>query len=84
MMRTTLTLDDDVAALLERLQKSKGLGQKELVNRALRDGLSGLAREERAPARRHRTKSRDLGECLIPSLDDVSEALAIAEGEDFR
>jgi hypothetical protein len=26
----------------------------------------------------------DLGRCLIGSLDDVSEALAIGEGEDFQ
>ena len=42
-MRTTLTLDDDVAAMLERLRKRKGATFKQLVNDALRTGLRQLA-----------------------------------------
>jgi hypothetical protein len=38
-MRTTLTLDDDVAAVLERLRKSRDANLKDLVNEALRRGL---------------------------------------------
>jgi hypothetical protein len=38
MMRTTLTLDDDVAAALERLRRSRRIGLKRLVNEALRRG----------------------------------------------
>ena len=38
-MRTTLTLDDDVAAILERLRKSRDATLKNLVNEALRRGL---------------------------------------------
>jgi len=36
--------------------------------------------------RRHKIKTRqaDLGRCLIGSLDDVSEALAVGEGEAFH
>lgn len=37
-MRTTLTLDDDVAALLSRLQKTQKKSFKGLVNEALRQG----------------------------------------------
>ena len=33
-MRTTLTLDDDVAAILERLRKSRDASLKDLVNEA--------------------------------------------------
>ncbi len=39
-MRTTLTLDDDVAALLRRQAATQGVSFKETVNRALRAGLS--------------------------------------------
>jgi Ribbon-helix-helix protein, copG family len=39
VMRTTLTLDDDVAAALERLRKSRDASLKDLVNEALRRGL---------------------------------------------
>src|ERR1700730_16886916 len=38
-MRTTLTLDDDVAALLERLRRNRDASLKELVNEELRRGL---------------------------------------------
>ena len=39
-MRTTLTIDDDVAAMIKRESKRKGLSFKELVNAALRRGLA--------------------------------------------
>ena len=41
-MRTTLTLDDDVAAMLERLRKAREQSRKELVNEALRQGLKQM------------------------------------------
>ncbi len=82
-MRTTLTLDDDVAALLERVRAERGSGLKDVVNEALRLGLRGLtARPRRRTA--YRTPTVSLGRCLVGSLDDVSEALALAEGEAFR
>ena len=38
-MRTTLTLDDDVAALLDRRTKLTGQSFKQVVNDAIRSGL---------------------------------------------
>jgi hypothetical protein len=38
-MRTTLTIDDDLAAILTRETKRKGMSFKELVNATLRRGL---------------------------------------------
>ncbi len=38
-MRTTLTIDDDLAAILERETKRKGMTFKEIVNATLRRGL---------------------------------------------
>jgi hypothetical protein len=82
-MRTTLTLDEDVAVLLEKARRAKGLSFKQIVNEALRAGLSEL---EIPGQRRQKFKTRhsDLGRCLIGSLDDVSEALAAGEGETFQ
>jgi hypothetical protein len=82
-MRTTLTLDDDVAALLARVRAGHGLTFKEAVNEALRRGLAQMTapRRRRAP---FRTATVSLGRCLVGSLDDVAEALAVAEGEAFR
>jgi len=82
-MRATLTLDDDVAATIERLRKRSGAPTKQIVNEGLRRGLAQMA----SPAPTHtayRTPSTSLGRCLLPSLDDVSEVLAIVEGESFR
>ena len=82
-MRTTLTLDDDVAVLLERVRRERKTTLKPVVNEALRLGL--LTMNAPAPQRRaFKTRSVNLGKCLIGNLDDVSEALAVAEGERFR
>ncbi len=84
-MRTTLSLDDDIAAMLERLRKERDIGLKELVNEALRDALTRMSGGGAPrPGRRFRTRSVDLGRCSLPSLDDVSEALAFSEGDAFR
>jgi predicted transcriptional regulator len=82
-MRTTITLDDDVAKLLSRARHQKKASLKEVINEALRQGLIAM----HTPAVRRRpfeTKSVDLGECLVGNVDDVAEALAVAEGEAFR
>lgn len=81
-MRTTLTLDDDVAALVNRARETQGRSLKAIVNEALRCGL----RELRAPDRSippFETRAVDLGACKLGNLDDVVEALAVAEGEGF-
>ena len=82
-MRTTLTLDDDVAATLERVRAKGGLSLKEAVNEALRRGLQAIEEPE-APGPRYQTPTSSLGRCMVGTLDDVGEALAVGEGEDFR
>jgi hypothetical protein len=49
-MRTTLTLDDDVAGLLKRRSQELGVPFKEAVNRTLRAGLGEAARPARGKA----------------------------------
>ena len=39
-MRTTVKLDDDVAAEVEKLRRSEGLGISEAVNRLVRRGMA--------------------------------------------
>ena len=82
-MRTTLTLDDDVAAALERLRKSRDASLKQLVNEALRRGLEEMRSR---PKRREplQTRSVALGRVRVASIDDIGEALAIADGETFK
>jgi hypothetical protein len=82
-MRTTLSLDPDVAALLEKVRKTKGLSFKQAVNQALRTGLAQLTAPSPFRTEFH-TANVDLGRCLIGNLDDISEALAAGEGEAFQ
>lgn len=57
---------------------------KDVVNQALRLDLQTLDEPPPGDAEPYRTPSESLGGCTIGSLDDVTEALAAAEGEDFR
>jgi len=81
-MRTTLTLDKDVAARLEQTAKKRRLPFKTVVNDALRAGLSLIDRP--AETATFRTAGFDLGPSLVGSLDDVTGVLARIEGEDHR
>jgi len=82
-MRTTLTLDPDVAALLQRVRHTRGGSFKTVVNNALREGLRHMIAHPDTPVR-YRTPTVDLGRCLVGRLDDVAEVLAAVEGERFR
>jgi hypothetical protein len=82
-MRTTLTLDPDVAALLERVREAQNGSLKDVVNEGLRRGLKQMA-EPAEPIEPFRTTTVSLGRCLIGDLDDVAGSLALAEGESFR
>ena len=82
-MRTTLTLDDDVAAVIERLRRARDANLKDIVNEALRKGLSDLTTrpKQREP---YKTQVVELGRVRIPSIDNISESLTIAEGQAFK
>lgn len=71
-MRTTFTLDDDVAAEVERLRREEGIGISEAVNRLIR---SGLAR----PTRRHRYRHRVAPLGLKVDVTDVAAVLEILD-----
>lgn len=82
-MRTTLTLDPDVAALLKRVRHTQGGTFKTVVNDALREGLRHIVAPPDTPVR-YRTPTVNLGRCLVGNLDDVAEVLPAGEGERFR
>lgn len=83
-MRTTLTLDDDVAAKLKAETRRSGLSFRDVVNDTLRRGL--LARRGgTAPAPQFRIEARDLGDHKPGiSLDNVSELVEQLEGPSHR
>lgn len=69
-MRTTVTLDPDVAALLQRRMEERGIPFKQAVNDAIRAGLTDPA----AAPRPFRTRTADLGVPTVP----LDRALALA------
>jgi hypothetical protein len=82
-MRTTLTLDEDVAARLQAESRRVGRPFREIVTETLRRGLANHA----ASARRQpfKVEARDLGE-LQPglSLDNVWDLVEQVEGRLHR
>lgn len=71
LVRTTVTLDEDVAAALQAVARERGLSFKEALNTAVRSGLSRPG-EERSP---YRVPARALG--LRPGID-LDQALQLA------
>lgn len=80
-MRTTLTLDDDVAKLLDDARRKTGATVRQLVNEALRSSLEGRTRTPQP--KRHTTIAVSLGRPLLDDVDDVADVLAAVEGERF-
>lgn len=82
-MRTTLTLDEDVAAALRKLQRETKESWRETVNGALRAGIQSLAAgKRRRPA--GKTRSVRLGRPLLGDISNVQEVLSLAEGDPRR
>ena len=81
-MRTTLTLDEDVAARLKAESRRSGRSLKETVNEALRLGLE--RRPKRTQARRFRVKARPMGLRPGLSLDCTSALLEELEGPSYK
>ncbi len=77
-MRTTLTLDDDVAALLNKEVRKTGDPFKQVVNRYLRLGLTASKQPARKP---FKVKPWNLG---LPPFEKVEELLEYLEGPDYR
>lgn len=84
MVRTTLSLDDDVAAQLDQIRARGEQPFKQLVNDLLRAGLAQLEREQAARPSGPYTRSVSLGHPRLPGVDDVSQTLAVVEGEHYR
>jgi len=77
-----LTIDEDVAAQIERLRRERGRTLKDIINDALRRGLHDM--QIRPKSRKpFRTQGYDMGPFLV-NIDNVAEAIAHAEGEDFK
>lgn len=69
-MRTTVTLDEDVAEALKRLSRERGISFKEALNGSVRRGLAPGARPNR-----YRVPARPMG--MRPGVD-LTKALQLA------
>jgi hypothetical protein len=80
-MRTTLTIDDDLAGLLKRRSRELGLPFKDVVNRTLRAGLG----EQGKPCRRAapKTVSHAFGFRPGIDLDKLNQLADELEGEAY-
>lgn len=77
-MRTTITLQPDVAAAVDRMRRERSVGVSAAVNELVRAGLSV------APAKKPFVqKTHDMGSAKI-DVTNVAEAIELAEGPDWR
>lgn len=74
LMRTTVTLADDVAAAVEQLRRQRSLGMSEAVNELIRAGLA----QQKKPPTRFRQKSHDLGRGI--DFDNIADTLETLDG----
>lgn len=82
-MRTTLTIDDDVASKLKiELRKEKDKTFKDVVNETLRRGL--LAKKAIAAAEPLHLKTYALKPVRKVNFDNIGELLEQIEGADFK
>jgi hypothetical protein len=81
VMRTTLTIDDDLAGILQRRAREQGKPFKEVVNSALRKGLS-----ENLGGTTHTVVVRphDFGEAPGVDLDRLNQLVDELEVEDYQ
>ena len=80
-MRTTLTLDDDLAGLLKRRARKLGISFKEAVNRSIRAGLGEAvaARPQPTP----KTMPHSFGFRPGIDLDKLGQLVDELEAEGF-
>jgi predicted transcriptional regulator len=76
-MRTTVTLESDVAAAVERLRRERSIGVSEAVNELIRAAL--VARRRRTL---YKHRSQEIG--LRIDVTNVSEAIELLEGPGSR
>lgn len=81
-MRTTITLDDDVAAKLEEELRRRGGTFKDAINELLREGLQ--ARRETKKLKRFEVRARAMGQRAGIHYDNIGDMLEQIEGPSHR
>lgn len=76
-MRTTVSLDDDVAAAVEEIRRTRRVGLSEAVNELARAGMA-------APRKRRAFRQRTAELGIHIDVSNVAEALDILDGPGAR
>ena len=77
-VRTTVTFDPDVAKILERLQKERGVGLSDVVNDAVRNASAPQAKRKLFVQ-----TTSDMGVPFMP-IDNIGEVLDVLEEDYWR
>lgn len=72
-MRTTITLEDDVAAAVDAIRRERRVGASDVVNELIRQGLT-------APRSRHQFHQRTASMGLRLEVGNVADALEVLDG----
>lgn len=78
-MRTTVTLEPDVAALVEKDMRERGVSFKRALNDAIRSGLA-----ERGPDAPYVLRARSMGEPAVPLTKALQLAAELEDDEIAR
>ena len=82
-MRTTVTIDDDVATKLQaEMRRQRSSNFKEILNDVLRRGL--LVKRELADSKPFRVRPRRMGKMQGLNHDNVDETLEYLEGAEHK
>ncbi len=81
-MRTTLTLDDDVAARIDEELRKRGGTFKDTVNDLLRAGFQ--AQSETKKVKRFKARVRAMGRRAGMDYDNIGDLLEQTEGSSHR
>jgi negative regulator of replication initiation len=77
MVRTTLTLDEDLAQKIKAEMRKTGASMRDVINRLLRQGIEGPG-----PKKRFRVRGRAMGQLQGVNYSKTSELLgALDAGE---
>lgn len=82
IMRTTITIDDDVLEHARALAAKLRTPFKTIINEALRSGLEYVERPVKQKP--YKTRSHAMGLKSGRNLDNIQELLAQIEGEEAR
>jgi hypothetical protein len=79
-VRTTITMEEDVAAAIDRMRRAEARSLRDVINELLRLGLS-LKERPMEDGPRFQTGVGDTGRPLLPNVDNVADVLDLIEPE---